>query len=204
MNPQVEKILKLPVKQKIALLLLLSIAIGGAFTWFLILPKYKQYEKLKVKRAEQVKKLEESRRIANNLPQFKKEFDQLTRDLDKALTELPNQKEIPTLLTSITGSGKTAGLDFLVFRPKSEEPMDFYAAVPVDISVSGSYYQVANFFAAVGNLPRIVNISNLSFSNIANAAGRTSMRVNCLATTFRFLDKSEIKQPDKKDKKKKR
>lgn len=201
MDPRVEKLLKLPTKQKIALVVLLSLVLGGLLTWFLVIPKHKEYTELSVKLVDLQKKLDEDRRIANDLPRFKREYAQLEIDLKQALTELPNQKEIPTLLTSITGAGKAAGLDFLTFRPKGEEPKEFYAAVPVDIVVSGSYYQLAGFFNAVGNLPRIVNISNLSFSDIKREGGRTSMKLNCLATTFRFLDKSEIKDPKKETKK---
>jgi type IV pilus assembly protein PilO len=197
MDPNVEKLLKLPLKQKIALLVLLALVLGGILTWFLVIPKHKQYTELQVKLTDLQKKLDEDRRIAADLPRFKKEYEQLELDLKQALTELPNQKEIPSLLTSITGAGKAAGLDFLTFRPRGEEPKEFYAAVPVDIVVSGSYYQVANFFAAVGNLPRIVNIGNVAVSDIRHAGGRTTMRINCLATTFRFLDKAEIKETKK-------
>jgi type IV pilus assembly protein PilO len=118
--------------------------------------------------------------------------------LDNALTELPNSKEIPALLTSITSAGKSAGLDFLIFRPKPEVPQDFYAEVPVEISVAGPFVGIANFFVAVGNLPRIVNISNVAFTDIKNDRGRNIVRVNCQATTFRFLDKKEIKDDKKK------
>jgi len=128
---------------------------------------------------------------------LQKEYDQLNVELAQALTELPNSKEIPSLLTSITALGKNAGLDFLTFRPKGEVAKDFYAEVPVDIVISGSYFSVANFFAAVSNLPRIVNITNVAFSDIKNVNNRMMTKVTCLATTFRFLDKKEIKD-DKK------
>ena len=100
-------------------------------------------------------------------------------------------------MTGITSEGKRTGLDFNVFRPKAEVPKDFFAEVPVDIVVSGSYFNVANFFAAVANLPRIVNITNVVFSDIRNVNNRMMTKVTCLATTFRFLDKKEIKD-DKK------
>ena len=58
----------------------------------------------------------------------------------------------------------------------------------------------ANFFIAVGNLPRIVNISNVVFSDMKNVGGRMVMKVTCLATTFRFLEKKETKD-EKKGKK---
>ena len=197
MDPNVEKILKLPTKQKILILVLVVIMEAAALVWFLYLPKHKELTGLKSELVKLQGEIEDKTRTANNLPRLKAEYDQLNRELDHALTELPNSKEIPSLLTSITTLGKNAGLDFLTFRPKPETPKDFYADVPVDIVVSGSYFSVANFFAAVANLPRIVNISNVAFSDIRSVSNRMMTKVTCLATTFRFLDKKEIKD-DKK------
>lgn len=199
MNPKIDKLLNLPNSQKLALVALIFIILGAGFFYGLFQPKMKELTAARAKQTELTTKIQENKRIADNLPRFKREFEQLNADLATALTELPNQKEIPSLLTSITSKGKDAGLDFLVFRPKAEEPKDFYSAVPVDIVISGTFYNVANFFTAVGNLPRIVNISNVAVSNLSNVGGRMSMKVTCLATTFRFLDKKETKD-DKKAK----
>lgn len=202
MDPQVEKILKLPTKQKVLILLAVVVLEAAALVWFLYLPKHKEHQQLKADLVKLQGEIDEKKRLAANLPRVQREYDQLNAELAQALTELPNSKEIPSLLTSITSLGKNAGLDFLTFRPKSESPKDFYSEVPVDIVVSGSYYSVANFFAAVSNLPRIVNITNVTFSDIKNVNNRTMARVNCLATTFRFLDKKEIKDDKKKPAKK--
>ena len=199
MDPRVEKLLKLPNKQKAALLALVVALIGAGIFFGLIQPKMKEQKQLQTKLDGLRAQLSESKKIADNLPRYKMEYAQLNKELENALTELPNQKEIPTLLTSITSSGKGAGLDFLIFKPKPEEPKDFYSVVPVDITVSGSYANVGNFFVAVGNLPRIVNISNVAFTNPKTVGTKTVYTINCLATTFRFLDKKEIKD-DKKGK----
>ena len=197
MDPNIEKILKLPTKQKILILVLVSILEVAALVWFLYLPKHKELDGIKDELVKLQGEINEKTRIANNLPKLQVEYEQLNNELIQALTELPNSKEIPSLLTSITTLGKSAGLDFLTFRPKAEVANDFYADVPVDIIISGSYYSVANFFAAVANLPRIVNISNVTFSDIKSVNNRMMTKVTCLATTFRFLDKKEIKD-DKK------
>lgn len=202
MHPQVEKIVNLPMKQKIAALLLFLIAIGAGFYFGLEQPKLKELKDLQGKLDKLKADVAENRRFASNLPKFKAEFAALQKELENALTELPNSKEIPSLLTSITTAGKSAGLDFLTFRPKAETLKEFYAEVPIDIVVSGPFFGIANFFVAVGNLPRIVNISNVSFSDIRNDKGRNLVKVNCQATTFRFLDKSEIKGPVDANKKK--
>jgi type IV pilus assembly protein PilO len=193
MDPQVEKILKLPNKQKVLLLILVLFLEGAALFYGLYQPRLKEYQEQKTTLEDLQRQIEENRSIANNLPRFKAEYEQLKKDLDAALTELPNQKEIPSLLTSISNLGRGAGLEFLLFRPKPEVPKDFYAEVPVDIAVSGTFYNVADFFVAVGKLPRIVNINNVSVTDI-KPGERTTLKVNCLATTFRFLDKKESKR----------
>jgi type IV pilus assembly protein PilO len=198
MDPQVEKILKLPTKQKIIILVIALAVEAVALLWFVYRPKYQELDGLKAQLSTLQIEIDDKSRIANNLPRLQREYDQLNMELAQALTELPNSKEIPSLLTNITALGKNAGLDFLVFRPKPESPKDFYAEVPVDIVVYGSYYSVANFFAAVANLPRIVNIANVSFADIKNVNNRMMTKVTCLATTFRFLDKKEIKDDKKK------
>lgn len=202
MDLGLEKITKLPTKQKIALLVLILIAIGCALFFLLLKPKYKELKELEEKLTGLKTQIEENRKLAANLPVLIKDYERLQKELELALTELPNQKEIPALLTSVTDKGKRAGLDFLLFRPKGEEPKDFYAAVPVDITVSGTYASVGNFFSAVSRLPRIVNISNVVFSDIKNTGEKPRLKVTCLATTFRFLDKKELKD-EKKDTKKK-
>jgi len=197
MDPRIEKALKLPTKQKIALLILIIMGLGAVLYYSLYMPKLKEYKELRAALETKQKEVDENRKIADNLPKFKQDFENLNIELQKALTELPNQKEIPSLLTSITGAGKSAGLDFLIFRPKPEEPKDFYAAVPVDITVAGTFYNTAAFFKAVAELPRIVNINNVAFSDVKDVGGRMMLKVTCLATTFRFVDKKENKDEKK-------
>jgi len=197
MDLGIDKIAKLPNKQKIALLILLLLAEIAALFFLLIQPKYKELKALGEQLSGLQQQVQDNRILAARLPILQKEYDQLNRQLEAALTELPNQKEIPKLLTSVTDEGKKAGLDFLVFRPQAEQPKDFYAAVPVDITVSGTFSSVGNFFAAVGNLPRIMNISNVKFSDIKSSGNQTSLKVTCLATTFRFLEKEEQKNEKK-------
>ena len=146
MDPNIEKIIKLPTKQKILILLLVTIIESAALVWFLYIPKNNELNELTEKLTKLQGEIAEKTRVVNNLPKTQLEYEQLNRELAQALTELPNSREIPSLLTNITDVGKSSGLDFLTFRPKAEIPKDFYADVPVYIVVSGSYYSVAHFF----------------------------------------------------------
>ena len=190
MNPRVEKILKLPVYQRVLVLCLLLLVVIGGFVYLFYLPKQEEYRTLQEKNRTLQAKLQEDRRIANNLPKFRAEYEKMQQQLNQALTELPNEREIPALLTSIASMAKENGLDVLRFRPGGEIAKGFYAEVPVQLELVGSYHDVVLFFQAVGNLSRIVNISNLSIDKPKTDGGQTTLSVSCLATTFRFLEGS--------------
>jgi type IV pilus assembly protein PilO len=89
MHPTVEKVLKLPNKQKIALLCLVLLLEGAAFYYGFQQPKYQQLKGLQVKLNDLQNQIQENTKIANNLPRLKKEYEQLQVELASALTELP-------------------------------------------------------------------------------------------------------------------
>ena len=128
----------------------------------------------------------------------------LNFELDKALKELPDKKEIDQLLLKVSDRAKDSGLDIKLFKPRPEEKRDFYAAVPVDIEASGSYHQVATFFDEVGHLDRIVNLDNLAISDPIVDKKNVTLKTTVTATAFRFLDESERPQVEEQKEKKRR
>jgi type IV pilus assembly protein PilO len=149
--------------------------------------------------------LEKDRLRAANLPRFQTEYDKLLVQLDMALKELPNGRQIPELLTSISARAKQSGLYVQSFRPGNEKPIDFYAEVPVKLKFEGTFHQVANFFYSISTLPRIVNIENVKIGSKSKGKSKENiLSVNCMAITFRFLDKPVVKKKKKGKKGKKR
>jgi len=188
MNPRVEKFLKLPAYQRGLVLCLILLMIVGGFVYSLYLPKQAEYRQLLAEGEKLQAKLDQDRRIARDLPKFEAEYQRMQEQLAEALTQLPNDKEIPALLTNIAGLAKDQGLDVLRFKPGNDVPKGFYAEVPVELKLSGSFHQVALFFQSVGDLPRIVNIGNLTMGGAKSVDGQTILSVDCMATTFRFID----------------
>ena len=188
MDPRLEKVLKLPLYQRVLILVSLMLVIAGLFVYLMYLPLREEMANLKQKDASLHSKIQEDQRIADNLPQFKAEFEKMEALLNDALTELPNEKEIPNLLTSITALAKENGLNVTLFKPGAEKSKGFYAEVPVELKMVGSYHEVALFSDAVAKLPRIVNINNLTLASPKDDGGRVLLAINCLATTFRFIE----------------
>ncbi len=188
MDPRLEKIFKFPLYQRILILVGLMLVFAGLFVYLMYLPLCEELSGLRQKDASLQNKIQEDQRIADNLPKFKAEYEKMKALLDDALTELPNEKEIPNLLTSITALAKENGLNVTMFKPGAEQPKGFYAEVPVELKMVGSYHEVALFSDAVAKLPRIVNINNLTLASPKDEGGRILLAVNCLATTFRFIE----------------
>ena len=95
----------------------------------------------------------------------------------QVMRALPEKEEIPSLLAGISQVGKDAGLEFSsLSSPSRRTRKDFYAEIPVDISVSGSYHQVAVFMDKVANLPRIVNIRNIKMT----PQSRSKMKISAM------------------------
>lgn len=149
MDPRIENILKLPLYQRLLLLLLVVGLIIGGYVYFLQLPAQQTLVNENAKNDKLLIKLQESRRIANNLPRFKAEYEQMKERLELALNELPNKSEIPSLLSSIAGLARDNGLEIIEFKPAKEVAQGFYAKVPVSLKLSGSYHEMALFCEAV-------------------------------------------------------
>ncbi|PLX86560.1 MAG: pilus assembly protein PilO [Desulfuromonas sp.] len=197
MDPRVEKVLKLPTYQRVLILISLLVLLVVGFYFLLYQAQLEEYAAKEQQLASAQTKLIENRRIASNLPTFKAEHERLKQQLDRALTELPDKKEIPALLTSIGDLARQQGLDVLRFKPMGENAKGFYSEVPVELKLTGSYHDVAMFFDSVGNLPRIVNIGGLKMSGAKTVDDRTTLSVDCRATTFRFLETSDGKDGKK-------
>ncbi len=188
MHPTIEKILKWPVYQRVLLLAGVVVLILAGFIYFVYMEKHKEYVRLESRKNTRFAKLQEDRRIADDLPKFKSEYESMKQKLDLALAELPNEREIPTLLTSIASLARDNGLDVLRFQPGAERPRDFYAEVPVTLRLVGTYHEVAMFAYDVSNMARIVNIENLRLGSPKMEGGRNVLSIECLATTFRFIE----------------
>ena len=159
-----------------------------------------EISKLTSKREELKANYEKYVKETKRMPQLQKEIDGLNRDLKKARSQLPSAKEIPELLTLISDTGTNAGLEFLLFKPFSEEKVDFYSKVPVEMVILGSFHNVAIFFDKVKKMKRIVDISNVKIKSKARE-GKISLETSCKATTYKYLEESALKTKAEKKKK---
>lgn len=188
-----------PPLKRALMLLGIIILIAGGFTYFVYMPKLKSLQRVERKLKKAQIKLHQTQQIANQLPKFEAEIENLNIAFKKALKKLPDNKEIPSLLLKITKLGKESKLTFNLFQPLSNRNRDFYAEVPIDIEVQGSYHAIGHFFSQVCAMPRIVNIYNYSLGNYKMTKdGDTQLRAKFQAVTYTFIDKPKPVKGKKK------
>ncbi|MFC1821705.1 type 4a pilus biogenesis protein PilO [Thermodesulfobacteriota bacterium] len=193
---QIEKI-KMPIR--VLILVGTVVLVAGLFVWFIYLPKTTEIAQTKMTIRDLTQKLNRAKIKAKDMKKFQAEKALVDAQFQDALKLLPNKKEIPSLLKSITQLGSDSQLEFRLFSPKKEKAREFYYEIPVAIEVSGNYHNVAVFFDKVGGMERIVNILNVSMKPVASRS--TNLKTTCDAVTYRF--KASSTETSKKDGKKK-
>jgi type IV pilus assembly protein PilO len=193
-NQLLTQILRLPRQQKIGILagLIIFLLVIGYF--YVYLPGDDKVTKL----AEEITGVRGDRDrkkvLSANLPKLQKELQEWDAKLKAAVAQLPDRKEIPDLLSSLSTKAREAGLEILLFRPRAENFQEFYAEIPVDIVVRGGFFNAVTFFDEVGKLNRLVNIDNIDLKNPKVGGDQVALEISTLATTYRFLDEAERKK----------
>jgi type IV pilus assembly protein PilO len=194
LNDLLDKILDRSKAQKIGILAVIVVLLAALDYSFLFEPHANEIaqltESVEIARNERDKKHQQ----AANLPRLQKELSELDVKLKKAVAQLPNKKEMDELLRRIATKAQESGLEVLLFRPRGENYQDFYAEVPLDITVKGNFHNAISFFDGVGRLNRLINIDNIGFKNPVVAGDQVTLETTSVATAFRFLDEAERKK----------
>ncbi len=179
-----------PVR-KLLLVLVIAAILPGLYWQISYKSKARTIKNLRNDLSNKQAKLNENEAIARNLPRFKEEVEKLNLQLTKVVQELPNSREIPNLLETISNLGSINGLEVIYIKPNNDVDKGFYAEVPISIRVKGGYHEMGLFLDAVSQLPRIINVSDITMGNAQedDRTGAITLDISALATTYRYIEK---------------
>lgn len=199
-EPFLEKVENLSKVQRIVISAVFFVLILAVFGYFFYWPKFEKIGNLAKELTKLEGKLATAKRNAKDLKKFQAKMKEAEAQFNMAMKKLPEKEEIPSLLTSISDAGQAVGLEFLLFQPKNEKKKEFYAEIPVSMSLRGDYHNLAIFFDQVARLNRIVNIENITMNRVKKGKKKSlgELTAKCTAVTYKFID-----EPTKKKKKKK-
>jgi len=191
-------ILAVPVWQCVAGLSAVVVLLIGGFVFYFWMPMQDSIVATEKAIESQQRIYQRNIRTAKDLPRKKRQFEALKKELKLASAMLPEKSQIPDLLEGVSRAGRHAGLQFENFKPLHEIKRELHAEVPVALSMTGSFRQVVLFLRTVGEMPRIVDIKNLSF---AKGKKGQALSIKGKAVTFRLLDDNELKNNKRKNNK---
>jgi type IV pilus assembly protein PilO len=126
-------------------------------------------------------------RMAANLEPYTQQMKEMEVSFGLLLRQLPSDTEVPGLLEDITRTGLGSGLEFEEIKLLPEVTQPFYIELPIQITVTGAYHDLATFVSGVAGLPRIVTLHDFDLVP-ANPEGGPKLRMSILARTYRYND----------------
>lgn len=167
------------------LLMILVLALGYSFS------TSELNNQLELKREEESTLKEQfanKAHMAANLELYTQQMKEMENSFGVLLRQLPSDTEVPGLLEDITRTGLGSGLEFEEIKLLPEVTQQFYIELPIQITVTGAYHDLATFVSGVAGLPRIVTLHDFDLAP-ADPEGGPKLRMSILAKTYRYNDK---------------
>jgi type IV pilus assembly protein PilO len=191
MEQLIERINKLAMPVKVGILFGLAIVITAGSYFLLIQPEMEQLDSIRTQLEAARGTLAEKQLIADNLNERRRDMDKLEQQLQEALIQLPEKKDIEELVAQLSDVGKKSGLTISRIVPGNESNRTFFSEIPIGVSVTGNYHEIALFLQEIAKLRRIVNISNLKLTTPVVHNDKVVLSSTFVATTFRFSEKGQ-------------
>ena len=188
MDELIARISKLPLVQRLAAAagVIALIVLAGYFLG--VAPEHEAATNAQRELDSLDAKLVKKKAIAKDLTRYQVEVERLKQKLNEALTQLPNQSEIPELLQKLATLVEQSDCQMAKFSPQGEVRKDFYARIPVEMEITGNYHSIALFFDRVSKLDRIVNVSAIKLRDPKLENKKVVLSATFEATTFKFIE----------------
>ncbi len=197
----------MPSSVKMILSFIPAVIIALLVIFLLILPKYREIRALDQKIATQENEIARDQAKAAKLPELTLENERLRARLNELKLQLPEEKEVSTLLKQVSDLCITSGLKIALWQPEQRKTHSsgIVYEIPVKVELAGSYHSLGYFFSSLTKLNRIVNISDIKISDPKSDKESALEKITFTATTFSVVPEEEIqKQSSEPEKGKKK
>jgi type IV pilus assembly protein PilO len=126
--------------------------------------------------------IQKGRAAERKLSQFREEVKRLELELAKLLQVLPSARNTEDLIKRIETLTRQGDFTLKKFTPGEPVQKDFYSEYPIDISLEGTYHNLALFFDRMSRFSRIINVEDMKV-NTLEAPGK-SLGATFTAKTF--------------------
>ena len=182
----------LPLPVKMVLLGFLAIVLIGVGYWFLWSPQIDEFDQAQSKETELKQVFTDKKSQAIKIDAYRQQMVDIEKTFGALLKQLPDKSQMDGLLTDINQAGLGRGLEFELFKPGQESIADFYAEMPIQLKIKGSYHDVGAFATDISKLSRIVTLNDMVIAPLNKDTKDSVLVLEAVAKTYRYLDSSEL------------
>lgn len=173
-----------PVLPQILIIGALVVLLQLFGAWFYLMPQHDELEQIR----QQEVTLKSSIRIkaikVAALPQLQAQLNELNTRYEFLLKQLPVQKELASMLSSVNDLGLKNSLSFTRVDWGEKQVQEFLYRLPLNIELTGNYDNIGQFSEAIAKLPRIISLHDVEWNRVSQESSTLHFRVR--AYTYQF------------------
>lgn len=189
MQKFLEQYAQVPQRQRYAGVALIAVAFIALYYYFIHQDNSRRVERMEGQLRKLSAELAEKQAYIDNLARYEARLNELQTALNAARAQLPDEADVAQLLAQLSNNARQAGLTIEKFEPKAEATQEFFAELPFEMQVRGTYHEIASFIDAIGHMDRIVNVSGISMNNPKSENQKAVVDGQFNIKGFRFIDK---------------
>ncbi len=181
-----KKIEKIPQKYVLIVMVVLVLVFVGALYYFVMTPQLETKARLAKEAKDLRVEVEKLRDIKKNIAKHRQEYAKMQEVMQEVLRQLPETKDIPNLLRSVTLVSEESRLKVKQFEPKLIRNKDFYSELPFEMKFQGKFSNLASFLDGVRKQERIISIADFTLE-AKGLPNNITIEGTCDANAYMYL-----------------
>jgi type IV pilus assembly protein PilO len=189
----------LPKPARLAIMIGLPLMIAIVSFFLLINPKLKLMSQLEAEINKQRIEIADKKAKAERLEILIKENELLKKRLAELFEQLPEEKEVSSLLREVSLFGQNAGLEITLWKPaeKKTHPSNIVYEIPVTIEAMGTFKNFGSFLNRVAFMKRIVNVPDMKLT-FQKQKEEAELKIAFHVVTYSAIPEGEAQKPGAK------
>ena len=156
-----DRLTKMSIGAKVGVLLAFMLVAGAGFYFGLYGPLLDDHRNAVQSHEKLKKKLLDVKKRKQTYDDDTARLHELEASAQEQFEALPDDKGMSTFIEDLNAQAELVGLSIEGIKPLEEEPKEYYARIPVQLTLRGGFLQLAKFFYLVANLGRIINMNEI-------------------------------------------
>ncbi len=166
--------LKNPDTRNLAIVIAIGVLVVAGWFYFWYMGASEQLGTLKETQLQKQNELNSILAMKPQVENLRKDTTLARIELDSLKSIFPDQKEIPRLIREMARLSRESDIAPRKLSPMPDSVKEYYIENNYSVAISGGYHQVASYFAALANLPLMINLSDVNLIRNPNASKKSS------------------------------